>query len=142
MTMPLSMNRRALWLVEALLAHSAERRLASRMMEGGGRFIDCGVEARGGLLAGLDLARICLADLAEVAIVPGDIAERSCPFVQVVTDHPAAACRASQYAGWPISEGKYFAMGSGPMRAAYGHEAIFQKIGYREEAQDVVGVLE
>ena len=31
----------------------------------------------------------------------------------------SAACLASQYAGWAISEGKYFAMGSGPMRAAW-----------------------
>ena len=40
--------------------------------------------------------------------------------VQVMTDHPVQACLASQYAGWAISEGKYFAMGSGPMRAVRG----------------------
>ena len=63
--------------------------------------------------------------------------------VQVVTDHPVAACLASQYAGWAITEGKFFAMGSGPMRAAAGKEAIFDKIGHREDAADgVVGVLE
>ena len=33
-------------------------------------------------------------------------------------------------------------MGSGPMRAAFGHEPIFEKIGHREEAGRVVGVLE
>ena len=48
-------------------------------IEGGGRFIDCGIEARGGLRAGLDLARVCLADLADVTIVPGEVGGRPCP---------------------------------------------------------------
>src|SRR5262249_29225645 len=39
-------------------------------------------------------------------------------------------------------EGKFFAMGSGPMRAARGEEAIFERIGHRESANSVVGVLE
>ena len=33
-------------------------------------------------------------------------------------------------------------MGSGPMRAAAAREAIFERIGYREESECVVGVLE
>ena len=52
------------------------------------------------------------------------------------------ACLASQYAGWAIKEGKFFAMGSGPMRAAAGTEAIYDVIGFRETADAVVGVLE
>ena len=62
-------------------------------------------------------------------------AGRPCPVVQVTTDHPVAACLGSQYAGWAISEGKFFAMGSGPMRAAYGHEPIFEEIGLAETAR-------
>ena len=116
-----------------MLAHPIER---------GGRFIDCGIEVRGGFRAGLDLAQICLADLAEVTIVPGAVGGRACPYVQVVTDHPVAACLASQYAGWAIHEGKYFAMGSGPMRAAAAREPIFETIGRHEQSESVVGVLE
>jgi methenyltetrahydromethanopterin cyclohydrolase len=138
----MNLNDRSLALVESLLARAEERRVAVAEVEGGGRVIDCGIAARGGLLAGLDLARICLAGLAEVSIVPGEVAERPCAMVQVVTDHPVAACLASQYAGWALSEGKYFAMGSGPMRAAAGHEAIFDAIGHRESPARVVGVLE
>ena len=37
--------------------------------------------------------------------------------VQVWTDHPAVSCMASRYAGWAIGVDKYFAMGSGPLRA-------------------------
>src|SRR4051794_19568824 len=125
-----------------MLAQAEHRRLVLRPIEKGGRAIDCGIEAQGGLRAGLDLARICLADLAEVTIVPGLVGGRACPHVQVATDHPVAACLASQYAGWQISEGKFFAMGSGPMRAAYGNEPIFATIGHKEATHSVVGVLE
>ena len=138
----MNLNGRALRLVESLLAEAETRRIESHPIEKGGRFVDCGIDAHGGLRAGLDLARICLADLADVSIVPGLVGGRSCPHVQVHTDHPVAACLASQYAGWQISEGKFFAMGSGPMRAAYGHEPIFATIGYKEETHSVVGVLE
>src|SRR5262245_11499916 len=140
--MSLTLNRHALWLVEAILAHANERRVVLNALEGGGRFVDCGIDARGGLLAGIDLARVCLGDLGSVAIVAGEVARRTNPFVELVTDHPVQACLASQYAGWAISEGKYFAMGSGPMRAVRGREPIYDKIGFRESDNAVVGVLE
>ena len=59
-----------------------------------------------------------------------------------MTDHPLAACLFSQYAGWQIQVGKYFAMGSGPMRAAAGREELFEKLGYREQSDELAGVLE
>ncbi len=138
----MDLNGRALRRVEALRAVLDERRVFERVIEGGGRYFDCGIEARGGLVAGLDLARICLADLADVSIVPGEVAGRPCPVVQVTTDHPLLACLGSQYAGWAISEGKFFAMGSGPMRAAYAHEPLFAEFGLGERPEAVVGVLE
>lgn len=138
----MNLNARSHWVVEALLARAEERKVAAHPIERGGRFVDCGVHVQGGLMAGLDLARICMADLANVSIVPGDVAGRACPLVHVVTDQPLAACLASQYAGWAIHEGKYFAMGSGPMRAAKGDEAIYDRIGLRESPESVVGVLE
>jgi methenyltetrahydromethanopterin cyclohydrolase len=50
---------------------------------------------------------------------------------------------ASQYAGWAISVGKYFAMGSGPLRAhAKVERELFEKLGYEEEAGEGVLVLE
>lgn len=140
--MTMSLNRRANWVVEALLAHTDERRVAVHSIEGGGRYIDCGIEARGGTFAGIDLARVCMGDLAEVTIEPGEVGGRAALVVQVLTDHPAQACLASQYAGWALKDGKYFAMGSGPMRAAAGSEAIYDVIGFRETADAVVGVLE
>jgi methenyltetrahydromethanopterin cyclohydrolase len=138
----MDLNARSLRLVEELLANAWERHVVAHPIEKGGRFVDCGIDAPGGLKAGVDLARVCLADLADVTLHPGDVAGRPCPYVQVVTDHPARACLASQYAGWAIQEGKFFAMGSGPMRASAGKEPLFDKIGCREEPDAVVGVLE
>jgi methenyltetrahydromethanopterin cyclohydrolase len=117
-------------------------RVAVQLTPAGARVIDCGVQAEGGLQAGVSLARICLAGHAEVTLVPGEVGGVACPLVQVNSDSPVVACMASQYAGWQISVGKFFAMGSGPMRAAYGKEEIFDKIPGREQASVAVGVLE
>jgi methenyltetrahydromethanopterin cyclohydrolase len=64
------------------------------------------------------------------------------PSLLKTTDAPLAACLFSQYAGWQISVGKFFAMGSGPMRAAAVREELFAKLEYRESPAEVVGVLE
>jgi methenyltetrahydromethanopterin cyclohydrolase len=106
------------------------------------RVLDCGVSSPGGVQAGILLARVCLADRAEVSLVPSGFADLPGPALQVQTDDPVSACMASQYAGWQVSVGKYFAMGSGPMRAAYGKEALFDHIGGREKTSRSVGVLE
>jgi methenyltetrahydromethanopterin cyclohydrolase len=108
--------------------------------------VDCGAAVPGGLRAGALLARACLADLAEVGLIDGDVDGVATPHVQVMTDHPVAACLGSQYAGWPVSVGKFFAMGSGPMRAARGKEPMLEHIGMTlDEGVGVVkavGVLE
>jgi methenyltetrahydromethanopterin cyclohydrolase len=138
----MSLNVRAFAAVGQLLSDAEVRRVAVHPIDGGGRFVDCGVAAPGGALAGIGLARICLGSLGEVSIVPGDLLGRTQPLVQVLTDNPVQACLASQYAGWALRDGKFFAMGSGPMRAAAGTEAIYDVIGFRETASAVVGVLE
>jgi methenyltetrahydromethanopterin cyclohydrolase len=117
-------------------------RIAAQYTPMGAKVLDCGIRAAGGLQAGLNLARVCLAGQADVSLVAAEVGGIFCPHVQVATDHPVLACMASQYAGWQISVGKYFAMGSGPMRAAYGKEELFRKIPGREEVSQAVGVLE
>jgi methenyltetrahydromethanopterin cyclohydrolase len=138
----LTLNERAQRLADHLASTAAAARIAVRTTAGGARLLDCGIEAEGGLQAGLGMARVCLAGQAEVALVPGDVAGIPCPQVQVFTDHAVLACMASQYAGWQIAVEKFFAMGSGPMRAAYGREALFNDIPGRETAPVAVGVLE
>ena len=109
---------------------------------GGATVVDCGIEVDGGLEAGRLLAEICLANLGKVTIGPATEAVGPWPTVSIATDHPLAACLASQYAGWKLAKGKFFAMGSGPMRAVAAKEELFGHLGCREQAGTVVGVLE
>ena len=129
------LNRRALALCEEIEARSAELGVKLHSLPCGTRAFDF---SGGGILAGELLARVCLADLAEVTRVDGS------PWTQVhvSTEEPIAACMASQYAGWEIKGDKYFAMGSGPMRAAAGREPLFDEIGHREQPDACIGVLE
>jgi methenyltetrahydromethanopterin cyclohydrolase len=137
----LPLNAPALHLADRLAADAVNLRLTVTTVAGA-RVLDCGVQAPGGLAAGLGLARVCLADHAEVSLLPPSLADLPCPLIQVATDHPVLACMASQYAGWQISVGKFFAMGSGPMRAALGSEALFERIPGREQVLAAVGCLE
>ncbi|HTU93311.1 MAG TPA: methenyltetrahydromethanopterin cyclohydrolase [Gemmataceae bacterium] len=138
----MTLNEKALRLADHMAATAAALRVAVTNTPNGSRVIDCGVAVEGGLQAGLAMARVCLAGLAEVALVPGQLDGVPVPLVQVHSDHPVLACMASQYAGWQVSVGKFFAMGSGPMRAAYGKEELFERIPGREQASAAVGVLE
>lgn len=106
------------------------------------RLIDCGIDAPGGLEAGRRMAAVCMAGLGDIRYVPAD-PETGCGVaVQVRTDHPIEACMAAQYAGWQIAADNYFAMGSGPMRAAAALEDLYVKIGHQEAAERAAGVLE
>ena len=81
--------------------------------------------------------------LGSIAYAPLQIGGEAWPGVTVWTDHPAVSCMASQYAGWAISVDKFFAMGSGPLRAhARVEKELFEKLGYAEEAERGVLVLE
>ncbi len=140
--MNLELNSFASQLVEDVTENPGDFRVTPHDLSGSGLLLDFGIEAEGGLEAGTMLASICLAGLAGVSTVPGCLGDLAWPQVTVQTDSPVAACLFSQYAGWQISVGKFFAMGSGPMRAAAAREPLFDKLWYREEADQVVGVLE
>ena len=138
----MKLNEHAVRVVHELIAHADRLHVAVAAPQGGVCVVDCGVDAPGGLDAGRHLAEACLAGLARVQFTHGNDALWSGPWVSVATDHPLSACMASQYAGWPLSYGDYFAMGSGPMRAARGREPLFERIGFLEQPSRVVGVLE
>ncbi|MDH3717284.1 MAG: methenyltetrahydromethanopterin cyclohydrolase [Planctomycetota bacterium] len=140
--MSMQLNQRALRICERMLEASATLRIASSAPAGGARLVDCGVQAAGGLEAGRLLAECCMAGLGFVRFVPGQQQLWPGPAVQVRTDQPLAACMAAQYAGWEINVNDFFAMGSGPMRAAAGREELFAAIGHTEAADAVVGILE
>jgi methenyltetrahydromethanopterin cyclohydrolase len=139
----LRMNETASEIVESMVDQADVLRVHPFRLPGGARVIDAGVEVDGGFDAGLILAEICMGGLGNVACAPLQIGNQSHPGLIVWTDHPAVSCMASQYAGWAISVGKFFAMGSGPLRAhARVERELFEKLGYEERADEGVLVLE
>jgi len=138
----LSLNELAWRRCDELAADAERLNVAISFAASGTRIIDCGVNAAGGLEAGRWLAEICLADCGRVEISGSAANDSSAPLVTIRTDRPLLACMASQYAGWQITADKYFAMGSGPMRAVSRREPLFEEIDYRDAAVRVVGVLE
>ncbi|MFO0916572.1 MAG: methenyltetrahydromethanopterin cyclohydrolase [Pirellulales bacterium] len=129
-----------------LVCESLERRAAQLQIErhavGGATVWDFGVATRGGLEAGRVLAEICLASLAEVQLESIGSPAGTTLGVAVRTDHPVEACLGAQYAGWQIAAGKFFAMGSGPMRTLTGKETVIGELQLDEQSEVAVGVLE
>jgi methenyltetrahydromethanopterin cyclohydrolase len=108
----------------------------------GTHLLDFGVHVRGGIQAGLQLASICLGGQANVSVDSGEASVWRGPWIQVATDHPIRACLFGQYAGWPVQSGKFFAMGSGPMRLRRGKEKLLQELNAVDSSPIAVGVLE
>ena len=135
----MNLNHRSARLCNELLQASGDLRVKLERLENGAALWDFGISSPGGLNAGIFLARVCMADLAEIRLVPDELTGAT---VCVHTDEPVRACMASQYAGWQINPEGYFAMGSGPMRAAAGVEELFDTVGHREQSAVAVGVIE
>ncbi|MCH2201352.1 MAG: methenyltetrahydromethanopterin cyclohydrolase [Fuerstiella sp.] len=138
--MSLELNQRAAQLVSQAVTEADRLRIAVCEHDEV-TLLDFGVECLGGLDAGILLARVCMSDLADIRIVPGD-GQLPVPQVYVTTDHPIAACLLSQYAGWKIATADYFAMGSGPMRILAQVEELQKEFDVSENGSSCIGVLE
>ncbi len=143
MTGALGLNQRAWQIADRMAADATALQVSASTLAGGARVLDAGIETPGGYGAGLALAELCMGGLGHIDYVPVVVGPDTRPGVQVWTDHPAVCCMASQYAGWAIQVGQYFAMGSGPLRAqARVEKELFAKLGYAESAPRGVLVLE
>src|SRR5215211_3031623 len=140
--MTLFLNQRACELADRVAADGDVLRAAVRTLPNGTRLIDCGSAVPGGLEAGRRLAEICMAGLGSVTFAPLALDGRWLPGLAVVTDHPALACLASQYAGWQIKRDGYFAMASGPGRALIRAEELYDDLDVDEQASAAVLALE
>ncbi|MCA9074617.1 MAG: methenyltetrahydromethanopterin cyclohydrolase [Planctomycetaceae bacterium] len=136
------LNELAWALVEDIVVAADDLRVEVHELSSGARVIDFGVDAPGSLAAGIALSEVCMAGLSEIELQQGTLNGIGWPLVVVSTDDPLEACLLSQYAGWAVQVGKFFGMGSGPMRAAACEEELFSQFDYREEAERAVGVLE
>jgi methenyltetrahydromethanopterin cyclohydrolase len=139
----LNMNERARDLADVMSEDAIGLRIGVHTLGGGARVIDAGARVQGGLNAGLLLGEICMGGMGDLEYTSLVLGGENWPGVQVRTDHPAQACMGSQYAGWAIQVEKYFAMGSGPLRAhARVEKELFEKLDYAEQATCGVLVLE
>ena len=138
----ISVNSRAGALVDRLIADCERLRVIPSKGSRGETLIDAGAAAKGGLDAGLLLAEICLGGLGTVTLTPY-LGMPNWPFhLTVRTSDPVIACLGSQYAGWSLAHGDFFALGSGPGRALACKEPLFHDLGYRDEADRATLVLE
>ena len=134
------LNELGLEVFEEMLDYADELRVGVVELDNGTVVADAGVEAKGGLGAGIYLARLCMADLADIQPTPIEIDGITIPGVQVATDHPAISCMASQCAMWQVKAGNYFAMGSGPARIlARKTKELYDALEFEEYSD--VGVL-
>jgi methenyltetrahydromethanopterin cyclohydrolase len=104
--------------------------------------IDAGSARRGGVEAGLRIAEICLGGLGAVRLIPDNATPRWPWTIAVTSPQPVIACLGSQYAGWSLAHGDFHALGSGPARALAQKEAVFQDVGYRDEADVATLIIE
>jgi methenyltetrahydromethanopterin cyclohydrolase len=142
----LSINTLTGHLVDHMVANAAKLRIAVSHGEAGETIIDAGKNVRGGLDAGLLVAKICLGGMGSVDLAPTGTNPKW-PFELCVrTTDPVVACLASQYAGWALSHGEgksaFFALGSGPGRALARKEPLFAELEYRDHADRATLVLE
>jgi len=128
-----SLNRMAVELVDEALDFVDELNLAAYELDSGATVIDFGVDADGGIEAGLLLAEIQTAGLATLQTGMGRVDGSPTPYVEVTTDHPGVALLGSQKAGWELETEHFSGLGSGPARALVGEEREFQALGYYDE---------
>lgn len=133
----ISVNESAKSIVKEMIDEKEILSIDSLSLENGAKVVDAGIEVPGGTKAGKYFTEACLGGLGTLHFTKGKR-----PQVQVSVDHPAIACMASQYAGWSIDVGDYYAMGSGPARALSRAEDLFDDLDYEDDSDSAVLALE
>ena len=137
-----SVNRKALEFVKTIIDNKETLDCRVEKSAGGATIIDAGIECTGTAELGRLIGEVCLGGLGSVKLSTTYIGDLKLPAVIVGADYPKIATLASQYAGWTIKVGKYFAIGSGPARALARMEKLYDELGYRDRSKKGVIVLE
>jgi len=139
----LSVNRLAMKLLNKLIRNSDFYGVKVEKTDSGATIVDAGKSAKGGFQAGRLITEICMGGCGEARITCKKYGHLELPSIFVYTDHPVIATLGSQYAGWQIGEGDYFAIGSGPARAlALKPKDIYAEIKYKDDFDKAIVVLE
>jgi methenyltetrahydromethanopterin cyclohydrolase len=142
----ISVNEKAAEIARCMIADSESLGLAVIRLPNGATVLDAGVDVPGSLEAGQLFAEACMGGLGKVRFCGLEFDGLWLSGVSVVVNRPPLACVAAQLAGWAVREGDesnpFRAMGSGPARALYGVEKVFEQLGYRDQADVAVLCLE
>ncbi|HEX6721886.1 MAG TPA: methenyltetrahydromethanopterin cyclohydrolase [Burkholderiaceae bacterium] len=144
----LSVNQHAAPWVERLCTQADALRVRVQRDDSGVRLVDPGITAPGSVAAGLLIGEICMGGFGSVNL-RGAANDGWPSWLDVRSSQPVLACLGSQYAGWSLTASKeetggkkFFALGSGPVRALAVKEPLFAELGYRDRAERGVLVLE
>ncbi len=137
-----SLNRMALELVDEAIDFADELAIEVHELDNGAVVLDFGVDAVGGVEAGLLLAEIQTGGLATVQVGVDDVAAAPLTHVETSTDHPAMALLCAQKAGWELAVDDFEGLGGGPARALVAEEEEFQRVGYRDASDFAVLAVE
>ncbi len=144
----ISLNELSAGIVGRLAAQAGPLEVAVSRLDNGAEVIDAGVDVPGSLEAGRLFAEVCMGGLGAVRLCGLQLDGLALPGVEVTVSRPALGCMAAQCAGWAINvpasgeAKKYFAMGSGPARALYRGEPLFEHIDYADPGAVAVLTLE
>ena len=137
------MNKLALKIVQQLIDEPELYGVGVEELGCGATVIDTGLEAPGGLLAGLRVTEIAMGGLGEASLTYMEYGDLTLPTIVVSTDRPAVSLLGCQLAGWRVRVGDFVGDGSGPARAlALKPKKVFKKIGYQDDYDSAVIVLE
>jgi len=127
-----SLNRMAVELVDEAIEFADELDVAAHDLANDARVLDFGIDASGGIEAGLLLTEIQTAQLATLTTRVDEVAGAPITHVELTTDHPGIALLCSQKASWEFAGEDFEALGSGPARALVGREPEFRQVGYHD----------
>ena len=146
-----SVNKLSQPLVQQLLDQAYSLRLGVEKLDNGCTIIDAGIKVPGGLEAGRIITEICMGGMGTATISQSAYTAHWPLTINVHASNPVLACLGSQYAGWSLSHGKYYALGSGPARAMATKvkegvvepvEELYKELEYRDSHEQTVLVIE
>ncbi len=137
-----SLNEKAWTQLDTEIASADKLGILTHSMQCGTLVVDAGVHASGGMAAGLAMARIGMAGMAEAWMEMRVMDDDAWPTIFVHSDHPLEACYLSQAAHWQVDIDGYRALGSGPACLLNTELDPGKPFGFTEKANRGVLVLE
>ncbi|HHU31283.1 MAG: methenyltetrahydromethanopterin cyclohydrolase [Zhaonellaceae bacterium] len=138
----LSVNKRAMEIVQKIIAQADVLGVEVHRMDSGATVIDMGVKCPGGWRAASLFCEATLGGLGQVNYSIFDLDGIELPQVEIYVENPAIALLGSQISGWPLNEFKnadgVVPLISGPVRAVVAKDMFAEPVPYRDSAEEVV----